>query len=100
MQTKIIFILLFMLSFTIMHDTAINILDDKDELHISEYIDCKSETHEYTDVHDMHNIFHFIALSTTIITYEVSLKKAKTFSHNLLCYSPPHLKNSHKPPIA
>jgi len=97
MQSKIIFLLLFMLSFTVMHDTVINILDHTEKLSISEYA---QQSNDISDVHDMHDIFHFIALiSERCISLE-PLKKENTFSAYLFQYTFSSLHHSTKPPIA
>jgi len=99
MQSKIIFLMLFMLSFSVMHDTVIHILDNK-KLPISEYVKNVEHINDVSDVQDMHDIFHFVALiSEKYISLE-PLKTKNTFSGYLFQYTLLSLQNSTKPPIA
>ena len=99
MRSKIIFLLLFMLSFTVMHDTVINMLDNNEKLPISEYVNNTKQAHDVADVHDIHSMFHFIALTPTINTLLEPLKKGNRFSCYVLKYTFPSLGNNNKPPI-
>lgn len=100
MQSKIIFLVLFMLSFTVMHDTLICMIDDNKGLPVSEYVKNTKQINDVSEVQEMHDIFHFIALvSGTYISLE-PLKSGNTFSGYVFQYALLSLKNSTKPPIA
>ena len=100
MQSKIIFLVLFMLSFTVMHDTVIHMLDDNKSLPVSEYVKNTKQISDVSDVQDMHDIFHFIALISRMHISLETLKTGNTFSGYVFQYALPSLKNSTKPPIA
>ena len=100
MQSKIIFFMLFMLSFTVMHDTFICMLDDNKRLPVSEYVSNTKQINDVLDVQDMHDIFHFIAFISVRHMFLEPLKTGNTFSDYVFWYALPSLKNSNKPPIA
>ncbi len=97
MQSKVIFVLLFMLSFSVMHDTVINVIDNNKQLSISNYT---KHVIDVKDVHDMHDIFHFIALISEKSIFLESFKKEDTFSAYLLHYTFHLFQNTTKPPIS
>jgi hypothetical protein len=99
MQSKIIFLVLFMLSFTVMHDTVINLLDNNDNVPVTQYANADGQTQDIADIHDMHEIFHFIALATPLTAPEVALENGDILSVYLLQYTLPHFLSSNKPPI-
>ncbi len=99
MQSKIIFVLLFMLSFTVMHDTVINILDNDENVLVSHYANVEKQTGDVADVHELHGMFHFMALITPLSPELDVLKTKQTPSAYLLQYTLPHLERSTKPPI-
>jgi hypothetical protein len=88
-----------MLSFTVMHDTVINMLDSNEKLPISEYVKNSTQSHDVADVHDIHSMFHFIALTPTVNMFLSPLEKGNTFSSYSLQYTLPYLQNNNKPPI-
>jgi len=99
MQSKIIFLVLFMLSFTVMHDTVINILDNNENVPVTQYANADSQTQDIADIHDMHGMFHFIALITPLTPPQVALQSMNILSVYLLQYTLPHYQSSNKPPI-
>ena len=99
MQSKIIFLVLFMLSFTVMHDTVINILDNNENVPVTQYANVDSQTQDIADIHDMHGMFHFIALITPLTPPQVALQSMNILSVYLLQYTLPHYQSSNKPPI-
>jgi len=100
MKSKIIFVVLFMLSFTVMHDSVINIIQKNEHTSISHYADTDTVSQECSELQEVHSIFHFVGLIMSYQNTFVQLQKEETLSHNLLQYTPPHLETSHKPPIA
>ena len=99
MQSKTIFIVLFMLSFTVMHDTVINMLNSNETLPVSSYVESQDKTNEHTDIHDIHSMFHFMALLTDTYATLKPLETEDVFSHYVFQYLSPYLKNNIKPPI-
>ncbi len=100
MRSKIIFLLLIVLSFSIMHDTAINMLESDDKVTIAHYANPDTNPQECGDIHEMHSLFHFVGLMTPYKSTFLYFQKERTLSHNLLQYTPPHKETSYKPPIA
>ncbi len=100
MRSKVIFVLLFMLTFTVMHDTVINMMHKSDHTGISHYVNTDSASQECSDIHKVHNMFHFIGLIIPHKSTFVQLQKEQTLSYNLLQYISAHKETSSKPPIA
>ncbi len=100
MRSKIIFVVLFMLTFTIMHDTVINIMQKSDTTYISHYVSAEILEQTSGDIHEVHSMFHFVGLIMPYKSTLVQLQKDKTLSHDLLRYTLPYKETSYKPPIA
>lgn len=99
MKSKIIFVILFMLTFTIMHDSVINIIQKSDHSSLSHYVNSDVVSQECTDIHETHSMFHFVGLIMPYKDTFAQLQNEKTLSHNLLQYTLPHKERSSKPPI-
>ena len=100
MRSKIIFVVLFMLTFTIMHDSLINIIQKSDHSSISHYVNTDIVPQECADIHEVHSMFHFVGLIIPYKSTLLQLQKEKTLSQNLLRYTLPYKETSYKPPIA
>jgi len=100
MKPKIIFVVLFMLAFTVMHDTVMNIVQTNEHTSISHYVNTNVPSQECSDIHEVHSMFHFVGLMMPNKSTFIQLQKEKTPSHNLLQYTLPHKETSYKPPIA
>ena len=100
MRSKVIFAVLFMLSFSIMHDTVINIMQSNDKMPVSHYVNHDTNTQECSDIHEVHSMFHFVGLIMPYKSTFVQSQKEKTLSHNLLQYTLLQQETSYKPPIA
>ena len=100
MRSKVIFVVLFMLSFTVMHDTVIHIIQTNENTSVSHYVNAEIETQECGDIHEVHSMFHFVGVIMPYKNTVILLQKEKTLSHYLLRYTLPHKESSYKPPIA
>jgi len=100
MQSKVIFVVLFMLTFTIMHDSVISLMQKSDHSSVSHYVSTDVASQECGDIHEVHSMFHFVGLIMPYKSTFVQLQKEKTLSHYLLQYTLPHKETSYKPPIA
>ena len=100
MRSKIMFFLLFMLSFSVMHDTVINMLETNDGVPVAHYVDNDTTAQECGDIHEVHSMFHFVGVMTPYKSPLLQFQKEKTLSHSLLQYTLPYKETSHKPPIA
>ncbi|CAA6802160.1 MAG: Unknown protein [uncultured Sulfurovum sp.] len=100
MQSKITFVLLFVLSFSVFHDSFISLMDDELSSSSTHYMSDNVESSEPTELHELHNIFHFMAIVSFVGAVEVRFAKKETIAHVNIAYTPPIKKTSYKPPIA
>lgn len=100
MRSKVIFVLLFMLAFTVMHDTVMSMVQTNENTSISQYVQNTVPSHECSDIHEVHSMFHFVGLMIPYKSDFIQLQKEKTPSHDLLQYTLLHKETSYKPPIA
>jgi len=100
MRSKILFVVLFMLTFTVMHDTVIHIVQTNENTSVSHYVSAEIETQECGDIHEIHSMFHFVGVIMPYQSTVILLQKEKTLSHDLLRYTLLHKESSYKPPIA
>lgn len=101
MRSKIIFVVLFMLSFTVAHDTVINMMHDKEHTSTSHYLSESTLSHECGDaIDEMHAMFHFEALVEASHNHFLQLPRVAALSQHLLQYTPPYKDSTYKPPIA
>jgi len=100
MQSKIIFIVLFMLSFSVFHDSFISFLDKSEHSEIAHYMSDEAPSSECTEFNEMHNMFHFMAIVTPLKNSHIQLAKREDIPHLIIQYTPPLEKTSYKPPIA
>ena len=100
MQSKIIFTLLFMLSFSVFHDSVISLLDKNEHTEIVHYMSDEAPSSECAEFNEMHSMFHFMAIVTPYKESQVQLAKRETIPHLLAQYTPPLKKTSYKPPTA
>ncbi|MEA3455379.1 MAG: hypothetical protein U9R26_02620 [Campylobacterota bacterium] len=99
MRSKIIFFLLFILSFSVMHDTVIDMLETNDSVPVMHYVDHGATAQECGDIHEMHSMFHFVGVMISHKNSIPQFQKERTLSHNLLQYTLLHKETSYKPPI-
>ena len=100
MQSKIIFVVLFMLSFSVFHDSFISLLDKSEHSDIAHYMSDEAPSTECAEFNEMHNIFHFMAIVTSSKNSHIQFDKIETIPHLVIQYTPPPEKTSYKPPIA
>ena len=100
MRSKVIFIVLFMLTFTVMHDTVMNIMQNNEHTSVSHYVTADVVSQECTDINEVHNMFHFVGLIMSYKSTFVQFQNGQTLSHNLLQYTLLQKETSYKPPIA
>jgi len=99
MQSKIMFVVLFMLSFSIVHDTVIHMLETDDKVHVSYDVTNHTGMQECPDKDEIHSMFHFVAFITSYKNTFIQLKTEKTLSYNLLQDTLQYREASYKPPI-
>jgi len=99
MQSKIIFVVLFMLSFSVFHDSFISLIEKNGHTDIVHYMSDEAPSLECTEFNEMHSMFHFMAIMTTYKSTQVLLAKRESIPHLLIQYTAPFEKTSYKPPI-
>jgi len=100
MRSKIIFLILFMLTFTIFHDTFISLIEKKEHTSIVHHINDESPSSECAEFNKIHSMFHFMAIVTTYQSTQLELEPKENIPHLLSNYTPPLTKTFHKPPIS
>jgi len=100
MRSKIIFLILFMLSFTIFHDSLMPLIEKNKHTDVAHYLSDTAPTQECADFNEIHSMFHFMAIVTPSKNTQMQFAKRETIPHVSLEYSPPLEKTSYKPPIA
>ena len=99
MQSKIIFVVLFMLSFSVFHDLFISLIEKDEHTNIVHYMSDEAPSPECAEFNEMHSMFHFMAIVTTYTNTQIQLAKIESIPHLLLQYTSPFEKTSYKPPI-
>lgn len=100
MQSKIIFVIIFMLSFSVVHDSFISLLDKSGHKHIVYEMDDESLSSECNDFNEVHDMLHFVAIVDDYQSEHIEFVKRDSIPHVVIQYSPPLEKTSYKPPIA
>jgi hypothetical protein len=104
MKSKIIFTLLFMLSFNTFHDYLITLMDKSDHTSIVLCLDQVSAVSDTdttaADYEKIHSMFHFMAIMIPHDNNQIHYSKKETIAHSLQEYTPPFKKSSYKPPTA
>ncbi len=98
MRSKIIFTLLFMLSFSVFHDSFISLLDINEHTEIVHYMNDESPSSDCAEFNEIHSMFHFMAIVTPHKESQIQFAKRETIPHLLAQYTPPLKKTSYKPP--
>jgi len=99
MQSKVIFVVLFMLSFSVFHDSFIFLIEKNEHTDIVHYMSDEASSLECAEFNEMHSMFHFMAIVTSYKEIQVQLAKIKSIPHLLIQYASPFQKTSYKPPI-
>lgn len=100
MRNKTIYVLLFVMTFTIMHDTFISLLHPKEMSHTIHCNVHEDIMQEMVDTHSIHSMFHFSAVMVEeYISFE-NIYKSKISSYYTFFYTPPYKDRAQKPPIA
>lgn len=103
MRSKTIFVILFMLSFSIMHDSIIVFVENNESSMtqsqvLKEYF-TQLDT-DSTDMHKVHGMFHFVGLAIATVNIVIPDYKKEDYFQNLLQYTTHYKKTSFKPPKA
>ena len=99
MRSRTIYVLLFVISFSIMHDTFISLLHPTDDTQTTQ---CNESTHmvnSVMDIHEIHNMFHFLAVMSEKNVFFDNHHISNISSSNVFLYTSPYKKRSSRPPI-
>jgi len=101
LRTKLIFVLLFMLSFSAFHDSLMPFFEKNEHKHTS-IVHCLSDAasaQECAEFNKIHSMLHFMAIvMLPKHTQTQALPERETIPHVLATYSPPLQKSSYRPP--
>lgn len=101
MQSKIIFVVLFMLSFSVFHDSLMPLLEKNKHTYSVHYMSDTTPTQEeHDDFNEMHIMLHFMAIVTSWSNNQIQFAKNESIPHLLIQYTAPLKKSTYKPPIA
>lgn len=100
MQSKIIFVVLFMLSFSTFHDSFISLVDKSEHSDITHYMSDEAVSSECAEFSEIHSMFHFMAIVTPVKNMQIQFAKRETIPHLVVQYTSPLEQTSYKPPIA
>ncbi len=99
MQSKIIYIVLFMLAFSAFHDSFISLIDTREHTDIVHYVQDDVSNSECNEFNEIHNMFHFMAILSSPKNTQIDFDKNEAIPHLLVQYTPPLTSTSYKPPI-
>jgi len=97
------FVILFMLSFSIMHDSIIAFMENNESPTTQSQVVKSHSTQSdanIVDIHEIHSMFHFVGLMMQTVNTMMPDYKKEEFFQNLLQYTTLHKDTSFKPPIA
>ncbi len=94
------FLLLFALFFNISHASFFAIEDDCHHETATEYVMEQTQASDCGDLCDMHHLFHFMAIVSTLDISFCALTKQAQVTEKTTPYTPPFQKTTIKPPIA
>jgi len=93
--------MLFMLSFSVMHDSVISYMQTNDHTVVTHYAQVdKGSSQEIHDIHEIHSMFHFVGLIVPYVHTFIPQYEEELYAPNLLQYTTVDKETSFKPPIA
>ena len=98
MRSSIIFIVLFMLSFSVFHDSFISLIEKNEHTEVVHNICDEASNTECAEFNEIHSMFHFMAIMIPYKECQIQLAKREAIPHILAQYTPPHKRTSYKPP--
>ena len=99
MRSKVIFVVLLMLSFTVFHDLFISVIEKNDHTKIVHCISDVDTSSDATTFNKIHSMFHFMAIVINYDSTPIPFNNYQNIPHYFHKYSPPFTETSHKPPI-
>lgn len=99
-HSKVIFFVLIMLSFSVAHDTVINIVQPNEHASIIHYTDQNVHSQECDSIDEVHAMFHFEALVSSYCNSFIQTSTKKSLSYYSSTYTFTYKETSDKPPKA
>jgi len=99
MRSKIIYVVIFMLSFSAFHDSLISLIDTSEHKDIVHYVYDDAPSAECNEFNEIHNMFHFMAIVSSSKNIQIQFAKNEAIPHLLIQYTSPLTRTSYKPPI-
>jgi isoprenylcysteine carboxyl methyltransferase (ICMT) family protein YpbQ len=99
MRNKIIFLLIFVFSFIIVHDTVLDVMQSNHDSVVTQVSDTAVGEKEYQSLHHLHNMFHFVALIEREFTVPESPKTEASIPTILLACLYFDREQDERPPI-
>ncbi len=100
MRSKMLWIVLTLLSFNILHDSFMVLLDQNRHTSVVCYTGSEAPMQECDESCERHKIFHLMAIVTTEKSGWIRFQKENILMLDPFLYSQPHAKSAYKPPIA
>ncbi len=100
MRSKMLWIVLLLLSFNILHDSFIVMLDQNSHTDAIHCISSESPVQECDNLGEIHKMFHLMAIMIQESTEAIWLPSEEALAAGTLDYVPPYTETAHKPPIA
>jgi len=102
MHSKVMFFVLFMLSFTVAHDSVINIMQPDGHTSVTNYSDTNIQSQECNSdsMDEIHSMLHFVALVAPYKNSFIQLSTIQKFTHNPTTYTFTYKETTDKPPKA
>jgi len=97
-RSKVIFVILFMLAFTVVHDSVLSLVEDNTHFVVSQ--DSQEGDSVAQHSHEIHNMFHFVGVVIASSDLSLPSYQKELFSPKLLQYTEIDKQTSYKPPIA
>ncbi|WP_309498594.1 hypothetical protein [Sulfurovum sp.] len=98
LRIKIIFVMLFMLSFSVFHDSLMPFFEKNEHKSTVHCLSDATSTQKCADFNEIHSMLHFMAIVTFSKNTQMQFAKREMIPHLLIAYSPPLQKSSYKPP--
>ncbi|GEM_PF-2819432 len=96
---KIIFLLIFVFSFIIVHDTVLDVIQTDHDSFITQSSDTNVDHKEYQPLTHLHSMFHFVALIESEYPVLESPKTHMSIASVLLAYLYHDIEEDDRPPI-
>lgn len=100
MRSKVVFVVLFMLSFTVLHDSFISLVEKNVHANTVHCMGDEAPSSDCKAFDTMHGMLHFVAIVIPLSSMQIEFAKKEHILHFLTRYTPPLVKTSNKPPIA